>query len=147
MTYNGLGQYSRERHDPAARRPGESAEGHARRLAMFHRPDQQEQAAEPTEEQSAAWAAHRAQVDGPTGQGSGLFGRATPEERAQLAGGTHGFSGDQRIAPNGHLISGIHVPGGVAPAPVYRSQMREDQGEPGGSPLLAHMRGGLVEWH
>jgi hypothetical protein len=131
--YQGLGRYNRERPDPLARREGESEEGWQRRTAPILRH------AEATAE-DPEWAAHRARVDQPTGSGSGLFGRATPTERAVAAGGTHGFGGAQRVERLGH-VTAPGVPGqrGVVPR-VYVDDFGD--GQPGVSPLTAYLRGG-----
>jgi hypothetical protein len=137
--YNGLGGYSREKADPAARKKGESDTGWARRLNTFHRADQVEQAqgADPTDEQRAAWNAHRAAIAA-SGSDSGIFGNMTGQELAAargLVGAGHG--GEQRPEKLGHLAS-TAVRGSVAVSRVYSADLGE--AAPAASPVLEHLR-------
>ena len=148
MTYNGLGGYSRERQDKAARRPGESDTGWARRLATFHRADQL-QAAEgtaATEEQRAEWDAHRAAVAA-SGSDTGIFGNLTGAELAAargLVGAGHG--GEQRPEKLGHLAS-TSVRGSVSVSRVYVGQLDQGDGDTRpGSPLM-HLHSSGEGWH
>jgi hypothetical protein len=130
--YQGLGEYVKPRVDPTAQRPGESDEAHRRRIAPYLRHSAE------IEEQT--WAAHRARVEAPVGQGSGLFERATPQERAQALGSPGlAFSGDQRIAKEGHLTATISVPGSVAIARVSLAavEQRERQQRQAPRPIQA----------
>jgi hypothetical protein len=139
-TYNGLGSYSRQKADPAARRKGESDTGWARRLNTFHRADQVEaaQGTAPSDEQRAEWDAHRAAIAA-SGSDSGIFGHMTGQELAAargLVGAGHG--GEQRPEKLGHLAS-VAVRGSVAVPRVYAA----DLGTPAAaatSPVLEHLR-------
>jgi isocitrate dehydrogenase len=97
------------------------------------------------EEMRQAWAAHRALQDN-TAIGE-VHGDTTARERA-AALGSLGFGSGRQIERRGHLVSGVHVPGGTAPAPVYASQLGQDQDDARpGSPLLAWANGrDMVEW-
>ena len=128
--YQGLGSYSRERPDPLARREGESDQNWERRTAI-HRRFADEVADE------AAWAEHRARVDAPVGQGSGLYGRTTPTDRA-AALGSRGFGSGREVEKEGGLaVTAVH--GQVAIRRIYAADIR-DQGEPGVSPLAQYLR-------
>jgi hypothetical protein len=98
-----------------AKRDTESQLGYEMRVRPYlaHRAD-----APADPEEAQAWAAHRAQVDNRVGTGSGLYGHATPQERATAAG-TRGFGGDQRPIMTGGTAT-TSVPGSP-PSPACTS--------------------------
>ena len=141
MTYNGLGGYSREKQDKAARRPGESDIAWDRRRAQFFRADQVEQAQfhrQPTTDDQE-WAEHRQAVDNRVGSDTGIFGNLTGQELAAargLVGAGHG--GEQAPEKLGHLAS-VSVPGQHgAVSRIYASQLSE--GDPAMSPVAQYLR-------
>ena len=118
-------------------KPGESDTAYAMRCSYWYK-----SVMEPDE--AEAWQAHRAQVDNRTGSGTGLYGNATPTERAQALN-SHGFGGDQTLNyTGGQAVTA--VPGSVVVQRVWASQISEDA-EPGVSPLTAHLRSSGTGWH
>lgn len=117
QAYQGLESYSRERKDdPLAKRPGESDENHARRVA----PHVKAAEAEADEKAAAEWEAHRSQVDNRVGTGTGIYGNSAPQERA-AALGSRGFGSGRQVEMNGGLSTSI----APAPARVFVSQLQD----------------------
>jgi len=77
--YGGLQSYMRDKPDPLAKRENESEENWQRRTAPHRRAAEQAAEAEAAQQ---AWAEHRTVVDNITGTGSGIYGNASPQERA-----------------------------------------------------------------
>jgi hypothetical protein len=113
--YGGLEQYSTKTAGPLDWRPGESFEAYERRLGRLaqHLPEGEYDARIEAARKNEAWSweGHRAQVDGRTAA-QGIFGTATPQERA-AALGNRGFAGSQHLQANGHLAADTTI--GVAP--------------------------------
>lgn len=98
--YNGsdLAAYAnREKADPRAQKPEESDVAYARRVNFWY-------AASDAVTEQDEWRAHRARVDN-VPSGTGLYGHANPQQRAQALGSPGAaFGGDQRVERNGHLV-------------------------------------------
>lgn len=131
MAYGGLGDYLRPKEQAADTRSGESKR-RATEVSAWGVAAQRMA----SEVEDEAWAEHRRVQDTVVGVDRGLISRedikAYQEHSRQNRFG--------RVQANGHLVSGVTVPGGTAPAPVYRSQLGEDQPGQRVSPLLAHLR-------
>jgi hypothetical protein len=126
--------------DYFARRQGESDYAYQRRVGPYlhHREDAEADATQ-------AHAEFRQQQEArQSGTGYGLAGDMTAQQRAQAVG-TRGFGSGREIAKEGG-IAVTAARGQVAIPRIYASEIHDDQAHPGVSPLLAHMRGDIVEW-
>lgn len=116
--YQGLQSYQSRSVDPLAQRPGESAEAWRRRVqsVIRHLPADEAQARLAAIEQASAVQSHeqlRAQLDGRQGNGTGIMGNATAQERAVALGSRWG---GREIAGQGELAAqALATPGQASP--------------------------------
>lgn len=119
-----LADYVTNAPDKFARRPGESAESWSRRISrvLHHLPAELAQALQAAIDQAyqAEQAQNHDQLRGQitaaqrfSGTGTGLYGTATPQQRAQILGSRHG---GRQIAAQGHLASQVESLADKVPA-------------------------------
>lgn len=132
--HGGLEQYQSGSVDPLAQRPGESAEGWRRRVqaVVRHLPEDEAAARLAAIEQAGQVQTHdqlRTQLGGrQAGNGRGVFGAATPQDRAGIVGGRFGgrkIQGQGYLAPMALATPGQHNPMMTSTAAYAAARERE----------------------